>query len=364
MPLELVLRGFPQRSGPSRRPEPASAFHRAIPASDEACRLGEPSRAHPAPGPRRHGAYEQWLLGWDIRRGGGDGQSVEWFFDTIDHGWLVKFIGHRIADRRVLRLIQKWLRAGVMEQGKRVTTKVGSPQGATVSPLLANICLHYALDLWVEQWRRRNGHGDIIIVRYADDFVLGFEHHLDAQRFLKELRERLAGFRLELHPEKTRLLRFGRFASAQCKERGESGAPLTFNFLGLTHCCSRSRQGKFLLQRHTMRTRLTAKLREVKLELRRRLHASIAEQGEWLGAVLRGHYAYYGVPTNITALGAFRQEITQCWRRSLRRRSQRRRLDWARMQRLAVRWLPAARIVHPWPENRFDVRTQDKSPVR
>jgi hypothetical protein len=251
-----------------------------------------------------------------------------------------------------------------MEQGKRVATEIGSPQGATVSPLLANICLHYALDLWVEQWRRRNGHGDIIIVRYADDFVLGFEHHRDAQRFLKELRERLAGFKLELHPEKTRLLRFGRFASAQCKERGESGAPPTFNFLGLTHCCSCSRQGKFLLQRHTMRTRLTAKLREVKLELRRRLHDSIADQGEWLGAVLRGHYAYYGVPTNITALGAFRQEVTQYWRRSLRRRSQRRRLNWARMHRLAVKWLPAARIVHPWPEQRFDVRTRDKSPVR
>jgi len=288
-----------------------------------------------------------WVLDADIRG----------FFDTIDHGWLIKFIEHRIADRRVLRLIQKWLRAGVMEQDKRVTTVVGSPQGATVSPLLANICLHYVLDLWVEQWRRRHGHGDIIIVRYCDDFVLGFEHHLDAQRFLKELRERLARFKLELHPEKTRLLRFGRFASAQCKERGESGAPLTFNFLGLTHCCSRSRQGKFLLQRHTMRARLTAKLREVKLELRRRLHDSIAVQGTWLAAVLRGHYAYYGVPTNIVALNAFRQEITQCWRRSLRRRSQRRRLNWTRMERLQNRWLPPARIVHPWPEQRFGART-------
>ena len=288
-----------------------------------------------------------WVLDADIRG----------FFDTIDHGWLIKFIEYRIADRRVLRLIQKWLRAGVMEQGKRVRTEVGSPQGATVSPLLANICLHYVLDLWAEQWRRRNGHGDIIIVRYADDFVLGFEHHLDAQRFLKELRERLAKFKLDLHPEKTRLLRFGRFASAQCKTSGLSGAPPTFNFLGLTHCCSRSRQGKFLLQRHTMRTRMTAKLRAIKLELRRRLHDTIAEQGKWLAAVLRGHYAYYGVPTNITALGAFRQEVTQYWRRSLRRRSQRRRLNWDRMHRLAEKWLPHARIVHPWPEQRFDVRT-------
>jgi RNA-directed DNA polymerase len=295
-----------------------------------------------------------WVLDADIRG----------FFDSIDHGWLVKFIEHRIADRRVLRLIQKWLSAGVMQGGRRVPSEVGSPQGATVSPLLANICLHYVLDLWIEQWRRRYGGGDIIIVRYADDFVLGFEHHRDAQRFQKDLCERLARFKLELHPEKTRLLRFGRFAAARCKERGESGAPPTFNFLGLTHCCSRSRQGKFLLVRHTMRERLTAKLREIKLELRRRLHASIADQGRWLGAVLRGHFAYYGVPTNIEALGAFRQEVEKCWRRSLRRRSQRRRLNWARMQRLSARWLPEARIVHPWPEQRFDVRTRGKSPVR
>ncbi len=288
-----------------------------------------------------------WVLDADIRG----------FFDTIDHGWLLKFIEHRIADRRVLRLIQKWLSAGVMEGGRRVATTVGSPQGATVSPLLANICLHYALDLWVEQWRRQYGQGDIIMVRYADDFVLGFEHHLDAQQFLKELRERLARFKLELHPEKTRLLRFGRFASERCRERGESGAPPTFNFLGLTHCCSRSRQGKFLLQRHTMRSRLVAKLREVKLELHRRLHDSVAVQGKWLGAVLRGHYAYYGVPTNIDALNGFRKEITCCWLRSLRRRSQRRRLDWTRMARLQSRWLPRARIVHPWPEQRFDVRS-------
>ena len=235
-----------------------------------------------------------------------------------------------------------------------------APHGLPPSRLVSTI----PLDLWVEQWRRRHGHGDIIIVRYADDFVLGFQHHLDAQRFLKELRERLAKFKLELHPEKTRLLRFGRFASAQCKERGISGAPPTFNFLGLTHCCSRSRQGKFILQRHTMRVRMTAKLREIKLELRRRLHDTIAEQGKWLASVLRGHYAYYGVPTNITALNAFRQEAVQYWRRSLRRRSQRRRLDWSRMHRLSVTWLPRARIVHPWPEQRFDVKTCDKSPVR
>jgi len=287
-----------------------------------------------------------WVLDADIRG----------FFDTIDHGWLVKFIEHRIADRRVLGLIRKWLKAGVMEQGRRWQTEVGSPQGATVSPLLANICLHYVLDLWVEQWRRRQGHGDVVIVRYADDFVLGFQHHSHAQRFLLELRERLARFRLELHPEKTRLLRFGRFAVAQRKERGESGAPQTFGFLGFTHCCGRARSGKFQLVRHTMRKRLTGKLREVTLELCRRRHLPVVQQGEWLGAVLRGHYAYFGVPTNIDALSAFRQEITQCWRRSLRRRSQRSRLDWQRMNRLATRWLPRAHIVQPWPETRFDVR--------
>jgi RNA-directed DNA polymerase len=201
-----------------------------------------------------------WVLDADIRG----------FFDTI------KFIEHRIADRRVLRLVQKWLRAGVMEQGKRTPTEVGSPQGATVSPLLANICLHYTLDLWVQQWRQRHGHGDIIIVRYSDDFVLGFQHDFDAQRFLRDLRERLARFKLELHPEKTRLLGFGRFASSRRKERGKSGAPQTFNFLGLTHCCGRSRNGKFLLLRHTMRRRLTAKVHEIALELRRRRHESIA----------------------------------------------------------------------------------------
>jgi RNA-directed DNA polymerase len=300
------------------------------------------------------GKKVNWVLDADIRG----------FFDTIDHGWLIKFIEHRIADRRVLRLIQKWLRAGVMEQGKRTPTEVGSPQGATASPLLANICLHYTLDLWVQQWRQRHGHGDIIIVRYSDDFVLGFQHDFDAQRFLRDLRERLARFKLELHPEKTRLLGFGRFASSRRKERGESGAPQTFNFLGLTHCCGRSRNGKFLLLRHTMRARLTAKAHEIAFELRHRRHEPIASQGKWLGAVLRGHYAYYGVPTNIEALDVFRREITQRWRRSLLRRSQRRRLDWARMNRLVDRWLPAARIVHPWPQARFAARTQDKSPVR
>jgi hypothetical protein len=212
--------------------------------------------------------------------------------------------------------------------------------------LLANICLHYALDLWVQQWRQRYGHGDIIIVRYCDDFVLGFQHEPDARRFLRNLRERLARFKLEPHPEKTRLIDFGRFARARRQERGLPGAPQTFNFLGLTHCCSRSRNGKFLLLRHTMCARLIAKVHEIACELRRRRQESIASRGKWLGAVLRGHYAYYGVPTNSAALDVFRREITQRWRKSLLRRSQRRGLDWARMNRLVDRWLPPARLVH------------------
>jgi RNA-directed DNA polymerase len=292
------------------------------------------------------------------------GKKVNWvldadicgFFDAIDHGWLVKFIKHRIADGRVLRLIQKWLRAGVMEQGKRLPTDIGSPQGATVSPLLANICLHYALDLWVQQWRGRHAHGDVIIVRYADDFLVGFQHYSDAQQFMQDLRERLARFKLELHPEKTRLVAFGRYAKERRQSRGIAGAPPTFNFLGFTHCCGRSRDGKFMLVRRTMRARLTGKIREITLEMRRRMHQPIAQQGRWLHAVVRGHYAYYGVPTNIIALGAFRKAIAMAWYKSLRRRSQRRRLNWTRMHHIATRWVPAARIVHPWPNQRFAAR--------
>jgi len=292
------------------------------------------------------GKKVNWVLDADIRG----------FFDAIDHGWLLKFIKHRIADSRVLRLIQKWLRAGVMEQGKRLPTEVGSPQGATVSPLLANICLHYTFDLWAQQWRTRRARGDVIIVRYADDFLLGFQHHSDALRFMNDLRERFARFKLELHPEKTRLVAFGVYARERRQERGLSGAPSTFNFLGLTHCCGRSRKGKFMLVRRTMRARLTGKIQEVTLEMRRRMHQPIEQQGRWLEAVVRGHYAYYGVPTNIQALGAFQKAVAKVWFKSLRRRSQRRRLNWQRMHHLATRWIPDACIVHPWPTQRFDAR--------
>jgi RNA-directed DNA polymerase len=295
-----------------------------------------------------------WVLDADIRG----------FFDAIDHGWLVKFIEHRIADRRVLRLIQKWLSAGVMEDGKRLETEVGSPQGATISPLLANIYLHYVLDLWVQRWRNRSALGDVIIVRYADDFIVGFERRDDANTFLAELRRRLAKFRLELQPDKTRLLAFGRYARDRRQKSRETGAPETFNFLGLTHICGLTREGKFALLRHTMRKRMTAKLAAVGAEMRRRRQDPIPAQGRWLASVLRGHVAYYGVPNNARALNAFRTAITQRWYRSLRRRGQRRRLNWRRMDALANRWLAPARIVHPWPGQRFDARTCDKSPVR
>jgi len=295
-----------------------------------------------------------WVLDADIRG----------FFDAIDHGWLVKFIEHRIADRRVLRLIQKWLSAGVMEDGKRLETEVGSPQGATISPLLANIYLHYVLDLWVQRWRNRSALGDVIIVRYADDFIVGFERRDDANTFLAELRRRLAKFRLELQPDKTRLLAFGRYARGRRQKSREIGAPETFNFLGLTHICGLTREGKFALLRHTMRKRVTAKLAAVGSEMRRRRQDPIPAQGRWLASVLRGHVAYYGVPNNARALNAFRTAITQRWYRSLRRRGQRRRLNWRRMDALATRWLAPARIVHRWPGERFDARNCDKSPVR
>jgi len=295
-----------------------------------------------------------WVLDADIRG----------FFDAIDHAWLLKFIEHRIADRRVLRLIRKWLSAGVMEDGERIEPEMGSPQGAAISPLLANIYLHYVFDLWVQRWRTRHAHGDVIVVRYADDFIVGFEHHAEAERFLTQLRERLAQFRLELHPEKTRLLSFGRFAHCRRQRSRRDGAPETFNFLGLTHICGRSRDARFALLRRTMHKRLTAKLVEVGAEMRRRRHDPIPAQGRWLASVLRGHVAYYGVPSNIKALDTFRTAVTRRWFRLLRRRSQRQRLNWKRMDCLATRWLPPVRIVHPWPGHRFDARNCDKSPVR
>jgi group II intron reverse transcriptase/maturase len=294
-----------------------------------------------------------WLLDADIRG----------YFDAISREWMVKFVEHRIADRRIVRLIQKWLSAGVMVEGKWTQSETGTPQGATASPLLANIYLHYVLDLWAQHWRSKHARGDVIITRWADDFIVGFEHRGDAERFLEELRERLRKFSLELHPDKTRILEFGRYAASNRKARGE-GKPETFNFLGFTHICGKTGTGKFLIVRRTMRERMRKKLHEVKAELQRRRHQPIPEQGEWLQSVVRGHFEYYAVPTNGQPLNRFRTQVVRHWHRSLRRRSQRDRTNWQRMQRLTRRWIPSVSILHPWPDERFDVRTRGKSPVR
>ena len=289
--------------------------------------------------------------------------DIRGFFDTIDHGWLMKFIEHRVADKRILRLIQKWLSAGVMENGRWTPSEEGTPQGATVSPLLANVYLHYVLDLWVQQWRKQNARGDLVITRYADDFVVGFQYRADAERFRRELTERLAQFSLQLHPEKTRLIEFGRFATEQ-RARREQGSPETFDFLGFTHICGKSRKGKFLLERHTARKRMRTKLQEVKAELQQRRHLPIPVQGLWLRSVLRGFFAYHAVPTNSRALRVFRTEVEKHWLRSLRRRGQRDRTTWQRLRRLSQRWLIRGRILHPWPGDRFDAKTQGKNRVR
>jgi RNA-directed DNA polymerase len=287
-----------------------------------------------------------WVLDADIRG----------FFEAINHEWLVKFVEHRIADRRVVRLIQKWLNAGVLEDGVRTWRDEGTPQGGSVSPLLANVYLHYVFDLWARRWRKTHAHGDVIIVRYADDFIVGFQHRADAERFLAELRERFAKFSLELHSEKTRLLEFGPFA-AEHRRRADEGKPETFNFLGFTHISGKKRNGRFTVVRQTIRKRLQAKLSAVKAELRRRLHAPIPEVGRWLRSVVQGHLRYYGVPMNGPALHTFRFQVGRLWYRTLRRRSQTARITWERMRRLVGRWLPPARITHPYPLRRLGVVT-------
>jgi RNA-directed DNA polymerase len=288
-----------------------------------------------------------WMLDLDIRG----------FFDSIDHEWLKKFVEHRIADRRVVRLIQKWLNAGVLEDGKRTVVEEGTPQGSSISPLLANTYLHYAFDLWVRMWLQKQARGDMIVVRYADDIVLGFQHRSDAERFWKELIERLKKFRLELHPEKTRLLEFGQFAAENRRQRGE-GKPETFDFLGFTHICGKkSSNRRFTVLRQTMRKRLRAKLSEVKAELRRRMHTPIPEQGKWLSKVVGGHFRYFGVPMNSHALYCFRHQVAWLWHRALLRRSQNANLTWNRMNRLVTRWLPPPRIHHPYPLPRLGVIT-------
>jgi RNA-directed DNA polymerase len=283
-----------------------------------------------------------WVLDADIRD----------FFGQLDRDWLMRFLGHRIADKRVLRLVGKWLAAGVIEDGQWTESEKGSPQGASVSPLLANVYLHYVLDLWADWWRKRHAHGNVIIVRFADDFIVGFEHQEDARGFLAELGGRFAKFGLELHPDKTRLIEFGRHAARDRAARGD-GKPETFQFLGFTHICATSRGGRFWIRRKTDSKRLRAKLRQAKAEIMRRRHLPVPEQGRWIASVIRGHQAYYGVPGNYDAVHAFRTQVTRHWHRALSRRSQKGHVAWTRMNRLVMRWLPPTRIMHPFPEQRF-----------
>jgi group II intron reverse transcriptase/maturase len=287
-----------------------------------------------------------WVLDLDVRS----------FFDKLSHEWLVQFLQHRIADRRVLHLIQKWLSAGVLEEGKRTVMEEGSPQGGSASPLLANIYLHYVFDLWIQAWRRKRAHGDVIVVRYADDAVVGFEFKDDAEQFWKELKERMQNFQLELHPEKTRLIEFGRHAAANRKRCG-LGKPEAFDFLGFTHICGKTSRGRFTVLRQTIRKRLQAKLQQVKTELRRRMHDPVPEVGAWLKSVVGGHLRYFGVPGNRYALAYFRFTVGNLWHRVLRRRSQKGRVSWERMQRLIATYLPPARICHPYPARRMRVTT-------
>jgi group II intron reverse transcriptase/maturase len=285
-----------------------------------------------------------WIFDADIRS----------FFDSVSWEWLVRFLEHRIKDSRMIRLIQKWLKAGILEDGVVTVSDKGTGQGSVISPLLANVYLHYTFDLWAERWRRREATGDMIIVRYADDLVVGFEHESDARRFWNAMRERLQEFSLSLHPDKTRLIEFGRRAVVNRKQRG-LGKPETFTFLGFTVICGKSRRGHFLIHRKTRRDRMTAKLKEVKQELRRRMHSPIPEQGIWLKQVVAGFFAYHAVPTNFRALLAFRAHIKRLWLRTLQRRSQKDRTTWARMVKLADDVLPQPRILHPWPSQRFAV---------
>jgi group II intron reverse transcriptase/maturase len=294
-----------------------------------------------------------WVLDADIRG----------FFDAIDHEWLMKFVEHRIADQRVLRHVRKWLNAGVLEDGTWTPVEEGTPQGASISPLLANVYLHYVFDLWIQRWRETQARGDVIVVRWADDFIVGFQHREDAERCLDELRKRFAKFYLELHPDKTRLIEFGRYADKNRRGRGD-GKPESFNFLGFTHCCDKTRKGRFIVLRQTIKTRLRAKLAEVKRWLRKHLHDPVRYVGEYLGRVVEGHFRYYGVPRNGPALCSFRRAVYWLWRRSLRRRSQKTRITGRRMALWADRWLPNARIVHPDPEQRFAVITRGRSRMR
>ncbi len=299
-----------------------------------------------------HRKRVSWVLDADIRG----------FFDHMNHEWTLKFLQHRVTDRRILRLIRKWLQAGVSEDGQWSETKVGTPQGAVISPLLANVYLHYVFDLWIEAWRKKVARGGVIVVRYADDLVVGFENRAEAERFLEQFRERLAKFGLELHPEKTRLIEFGRFAAQNRKRRGQ-GKPETFTFLGFTHYCGKRRKdGAFTVWRETVKKRLVAKLQEIKLELKRRRHEPIALVGEWLRKVITGYYQYHAVPGNLPRLYLFRWRLRRLWWHALSRRGQRRRVPLDRLNRLVERWIPVPRVLHPYPMARFDASHPRRKP--
>lgn len=287
--------------------------------------------------------------------------DIKGFFDTVNHEWLIKFLEHRIGDPRLIRLIGKWLKAGTLEQGRLVASEQGTPQGAVISPLLANIYLHYVFDLWAHQWRRRHARGNVVVVRYADDIVVGTEKSSDARRLVKAMKARLEQFSLALHPDKTCVLEFGRFAAADRAARG-LGKPQTFDFLGFTHICGQDRRGKFSLRRLTRRDRMVAALKRIKEELRRRWHQPVHEQGAWLRQVVQGYFAYHAVPTNYSRMKAFRYQVSDLWRRALRRRGQRDRTTWQRIGQLSEEWLPRARILHPWPNARFDATHPRQEP--
>ncbi|ACV68358.1 RNA-directed DNA polymerase (Reverse transcriptase) [Desulfohalobium retbaense DSM 5692] len=278
--------------------------------------------------------------------------DIQGFFDTISHEWMIRFLEHRIADPRILRLVRKWLRVGVSEDGVWSQTSMGTPQGAVISPILGNIYLHYVLDQWVHH-RRRHARGDIIIVRYADDYVLGFQYRHEAERFLTDLKARLDRFGLSLHPEKTRLIEFGRFATESRRKRGQ-GKPETFDFLGFTHMCGITRiRKRFLVRRKTVKKRLRAALKRVKTILRSRMHDPINDVGEWLQRVLLGYYRYHAVPGNLDAMRAFRDDLVRYWYKVLRRRGQKRRINWRGYGPIVKRWISRPRVMHPYPNERF-----------
>jgi group II intron reverse transcriptase/maturase len=293
-----------------------------------------------------------WVLDADIRG----------FFDAIDHEWLIRFLEHRIGDQRVIRHVRKWLKAGVLEDGEVTWSETGTPQGGSISPLLANVYLHYVFDLWTHAWRK-HAQGDVIVVRYADDFVVGFQERQEAERFMDDLRERFAKFGLELHSDKTRLIRFGRFAARERKRRGER-KPETFDFLGFTHICGTTRKGWFQVRRITIKKRLRRKLKELKLQLRRMMHLPIETVGRWLGRVLRGYYRFHAIPGNMRTLWTFRWNLGWIWKRVLERRSQKARLTWDTMSLIIDQWLPKPHVMHAYPQQRLRVNTRGRSPVR